>query len=191
MRDTRDKLIDTTAALIEKQGYHATGLNQILEESGAPRGSLYYHFPDGKEELAAEAVRDREQRTCRNVEQRLSEIDDPVDAIYRFAMSLVAYVETSGHVGGAPFANVTLETASTSERLRITCRAAYGSIRELFEHKLSGAGYPADRARSLATLVTGAIDGAIILSRADGTSEPLRQTADELRALLECARPKP
>ena len=188
MSDTRDKLIDTTAELLERQGYHATGLNQILKESGAPRGSLYYHFPEGKEELAAEAVRDRGQRTHRNVERRLSEVDDPVEAIHRFVLSLVEYVEESNHMGGAPFANVTLEAASTSERLRTTCRAAYGGIRELFERKLSSSGYPDDRARSLATLVTGAIDGAIILSRADGTSEPLRQTADELKVLLECAR---
>ncbi len=53
---TRARIIATTVALMEAQGYHATGLNQILHQSATPKGSLYHHFPGGKEELAAEAV---------------------------------------------------------------------------------------------------------------------------------------
>lgn len=49
----RDNILRTASRLFRKQGYHATGLNQITAESGAPRGSLYYYFPGGKEELAA------------------------------------------------------------------------------------------------------------------------------------------
>ncbi len=52
---TRDQIIEATAGLLETQGYRATGLNQIIEESGAPKGSLYYYFPGGKEEFSTEA----------------------------------------------------------------------------------------------------------------------------------------
>ncbi|UUZ80779.1 TetR/AcrR family transcriptional regulator [Paenibacillus sp. P26] len=52
----RERLIQATSNLIELQGYHATGLNQIIKEGGAPKGSLYYYFPNGKEELVAESV---------------------------------------------------------------------------------------------------------------------------------------
>jgi len=53
---TRKKLVDATAALLRRQGYHATGLSDIVAESGAPRGSLYFHFPGGKDELARAAL---------------------------------------------------------------------------------------------------------------------------------------
>ena len=56
MASTKERFIETTCQLMEDQGYHATALNQIIEESGAPKGSLYYYFPGGKEELAAEAI---------------------------------------------------------------------------------------------------------------------------------------
>jgi TetR/AcrR family transcriptional regulator, lmrAB and yxaGH operons repressor len=50
--DTRERVIQTAAGLFRAQGYHATGLNQVLAEGGLPKGSLYFHFPGGKEQLA-------------------------------------------------------------------------------------------------------------------------------------------
>lgn len=54
--DAREKAIDTAERLFRVQGYAATGLNQIIGESGAPKGSFYFHFPGGKRELAAEVL---------------------------------------------------------------------------------------------------------------------------------------
>lgn len=54
--DSREKILAAATRLFQLQGYYGTGLNQIIKESGAPKGSLYYHFPDGKEQLAIEAV---------------------------------------------------------------------------------------------------------------------------------------
>ena len=54
--NTKENLIETAAKLFETKGYYATGLNEILAESGAPKGSLYYHFPKGKEQLALAAI---------------------------------------------------------------------------------------------------------------------------------------
>ena len=65
--ETRERIIQTAAYLFQLQGYHATGLNQIIKESKSPRGSVYYHFPNGKEELAIEAVK----YTGKSVEEQL------------------------------------------------------------------------------------------------------------------------
>ena len=56
MSDARSRILLTMARLIEKQGYHATGLNEIIRESNTPKGSLYYYFPGGKEQIGAEAI---------------------------------------------------------------------------------------------------------------------------------------
>ncbi|MDQ2717139.1 MAG: TetR/AcrR family transcriptional regulator, partial [Chloroflexota bacterium] len=69
MNTTREQIIEATCDLLEAQGYHATGLNQILAESGAPKGSLYYYFPQGKEELTAAAI----DRTGKLVAQRIKD----------------------------------------------------------------------------------------------------------------------
>ena len=54
--NTKDIFIDTASSLFANQGYHATGISEILKKSNAPKGSLYYYFPQGKEQLAQEAL---------------------------------------------------------------------------------------------------------------------------------------
>ena len=52
----RAKILEMAARLFQSQGYSATTMSQVLQESGAPKGSLYYYFPQGKEQLAIEAI---------------------------------------------------------------------------------------------------------------------------------------
>ena len=55
--DTRTRMLEATARLLRQRGYHGTSLNDILAASGAPRGSLYFHFPGGKDQLVIEVTR--------------------------------------------------------------------------------------------------------------------------------------
>src|SRR4026208_2300569 len=71
--DTRRRMIVTTSKLLERQGFHGTGLNQILEEANAPKGSMYFHFPAGKNQHAPPATAAhprRQDRTRRGGERR-------------------------------------------------------------------------------------------------------------------------
>lgn len=184
MNNTRQRILHKTAELLEVQGYHATGLNQIVRESGTPRGSLYYYFPNGKEELAAEAVLDSAQRMKGYATQTLAAIADPAEAVYQFVLQLADHSEDQNCQGGAPLATVALEAPATSERLRHACQEAYAEMRRPFEEKLTAAGLPPTRAASLATLITAALEGGVILTRANHNADPLRQIAAELRTLL-------
>ena len=68
--DSRDRMLQTAGELLHRQGYTATGLNQILDESRAPKGSLYFHFPGGKEELMSLAL----ERTSASLTEMLERI---------------------------------------------------------------------------------------------------------------------
>ena len=180
MTTTRDQIIDTTSDLMESQGYHATGLNQIVAESGAPKGSLYHYFPGGKEEMAAEAI----DRTGRQLEERiranLPPGVAPAEALRDFAHTIAFHIEASGYRAGGPLTAVAMETATNSERLNRACRDAFERVITAFAERLVTEGTPAERARGLSVFVTAAIEGGIILSRTYHSGDPLRQVGDVL-----------
>jgi TetR/AcrR family transcriptional repressor of lmrAB and yxaGH operons len=180
MGSTRDQIIETTCMLLEAQGYHATGLNQIIAESGSPKGSLYYYFPQGKEELTAEAIARSGRIIERNIRTSLANIEEPAEAIAGFVRLIAKAVETSKFSAGGPLTTVALETVNSSERLNLACREAYGWLRNAFAEKLVAGGFAPERAAALATFIVSAIEGGIILSRTNHSGDALRQVADEL-----------
>lgn len=189
MASTREQFVETTCQLMEIQGYHATGLNQIVVESGGPKGSLYYYFPEGKEELAAEAVRQTGKNVAERIRSNLSTSEDAGPAIKLFIRTIADVVESSGFQAGGPLTAVAMETATTNERLNMACREAFDQILAAFADRLSGLGYSSQRAAELATFITAVIEGGIVLSRTQHSGDPLRQVANELASLLGEVRP--
>ncbi|RIK29802.1 MAG: TetR/AcrR family transcriptional regulator [Chloroflexi bacterium] len=186
MTSTRQQIIEKTSQLLERQGYHATGLNQIVAESETPRGSLYYYFPQGKEELAAEAVEFKARQMSEYMRRLLATHADPVEAIYWALLNFADHMDRGGCRGGAPIASVALETAGSSERLRESCHLAYGFLVAPVQEKLVAAGYPMERAEALALTISAALEGGMILSRTEQSSRPLRIIAEEIRTMLLC-----
>lgn len=184
MSSTREQFIETTCDLLEEQGYHATGLNQIVAESGSPKGSLYYYFPEGKEELAAEAIARTGEMVAARIRENLGDAADPADAVRHFVRRIAGHVEASDYHSGGPLMTVAMETATSSERLNLACREAYGRLQEAFAEALRAGGFAPERAAELATFITASIEGGIILSRTEHSGAPLRRVADELGRFL-------
>lgn len=184
MTNTRDQIIQTTSNLIENQGYHATGLNEIVKESGAPKGSIYYYFPDGKEGIIAEAVLYAGETVAGRIRTHLDTKSDPARAVQSFVEEIAHFVEVSGFHSGGPLTIVASETATTSEKLNQTCREAYTMVREAFQSKLLESGFSQERAANLAWMITSVTEGAIILSRTYHSGDPLRIAARELACLI-------
>jgi TetR/AcrR family transcriptional repressor of lmrAB and yxaGH operons len=189
MNTTRDQIVQTACRLLEMQGYQATGLTQIIEESGAPRGSLYYYFPEGKEELVAEAIASTAEVVADRIRTSLAEVEAPGGAVKQFILTLAQHARASGYERGGPITTAALEAASTSERVREACLAAYCSWRKSFEEKVAEGGCNGERAARLAALIVAALEGAIILSRTERSVAPLEYVAEELETLIDGAAP--
>lgn len=170
--------------LLEVQGYYATGLNQLIQESSTPRGSLYFHFPGGKEELASEAVRRAGTEISHNLEATLNTHVEIGDAIAAFVFKLAEELETSDFRKGCPVANVAMETAAISDRLRQTCEQIYSEWHNLLQQRLQKAGLQQPEADSWSLLIWASVEGALLLSRTYRSTEPLETVATHLRNLL-------
>lgn len=184
MSSTRDQIIDATCELIESQGFHATGLNQIVKTSGAPKGSLYHYFPAGKDELAEAAIERAGLLVAERINASIATGADVAEAVRAFVATIAHFAEVSGFRSGGPLMTVAMETATTNERLNQACRTAYSRLLAAFEAKLAAGGYAPAQARARATFITAAIEGGIMLSRVYHSGDPLLAVAEQLGDLL-------
>ncbi|MER7011375.1 TetR/AcrR family transcriptional regulator [Saccharopolyspora sp. NPDC000359] len=184
---TRQQVLETAMELFNQQGYHGTGVNQVLAEASAPRGSLYFHFPGGKQQLAAEAV----TASGRQVGELLALLADRVEPREAIA-AIVGYFEQalveSDFRRGCPVATVALEASAESPEVRSACGAAYGLWQEQLAEGLRGWGIPAARADELAVVALSLIEGALLLCKVQHDVTPLRTAGGQLTALVEAAR---
>jgi TetR/AcrR family transcriptional regulator, lmrAB and yxaGH operons repressor len=178
MNSAKQQILEAAARLFEKQGYHATGLNEIIRESGAPKGSLYYYFPDGKEQIGAETALWSAGQMSERIRHGLSQSDNPAEAVRLLALGIAGAVEQSGFAAGGPLMMLAAESAVRSERVNAACREAYGQLQAAFAEKFS-----ADD--DLAEFVLSTLEGAILLSRVQHSGEPLRRVAEHLYSHLK------
>jgi TetR/AcrR family transcriptional repressor of lmrAB and yxaGH operons len=179
---SRTAFIEATADLMRRQGYGATAISEIVALSGAPKGSLYFHFPGGKEQLAAEAVSSAGERLRGQIAAILSSSDDLAVCIGRLIDALAAGLERSDYQRGCPIATVTLEAASASEAIRVSADAVFGSWLTVLAARMRADGLDPAAAERRATFVLSAVEGALILARARGQLEPLIAVRQELTA---------
>lgn len=186
---TRARMLEATADLLQKQGYAGTGLAEILEASGAPRGSLYFHFPGGKEQLASEALAANGREWLQRFEAIGGTTRDPGEAIDAACAMLAEELETSAWQLGCPIATVALEAAHASEPIRATCAAHFAALEDLVVKMLEGHGVPHEIAVVAATLGVSAIEGALLLARVQRSRAPLDRVAFALRAQISALVP--
>src|SRR2546423_15526135 len=135
---TRSRMLDATRDLVESRGYFGTGLNQVLADSGAPRGSLYFHFPGGKDQLVAEAL----TRSGEDVASIIDGLAAPnaADFVEGLLTRLGDRLEESGWHKGCPVATVALEPAAANNAIQQVCSTAYTSWERTLRDRLGTAG---------------------------------------------------
>jgi TetR/AcrR family transcriptional repressor of lmrAB and yxaGH operons len=182
---TKARLAESMLELIQTSGYSGTGLNAVIDHAAAPKGSIYFHFPDGKEGLGVAAVELATQRFATLIAEAAVSAGGPAEAARSAIEALTTIVSESDYRLGCPVSVVTLEMGAESERLRQACATAFESWIAPTAAFLEASGLAADEARSLATVVVSTIEGAVIVSRAMRSTQPLVSAADVVAELID------
>ena len=181
--DTRRRMIHGAARAIGTRGVGGMSLRDLAKEAGVPLGSTYHHFPGGKAQLAEEAVTSTGRRVAKLVESaREQGIDGAIAAFTRVWRELL--VETDFRTGCPVLAVATGDDPELTE----TARGIFASWQDLMVAGLADGGVPAERAPGLARMIVASLEGAVAVSRAERSLEPLDQVSAELITLVQAAR---
>jgi AcrR family transcriptional regulator len=184
---TRERLISASAELFRHQGYVGTGVKQIVEEAGAPFGSMYHFFPNGKEELGAETIRWSGEMYGRLIDLFYEPGVDPVVATRRFFEGAADVVRDSGYTDACPIATVALEVASTSETMRRATADVFESwLAKLTQH-FGEVGLTKTQARHVSVALFCLLEGAFILARATHDHTHIRAAGRSASDLVRAA----
>lgn len=181
MASPRDRMIVSAALLIRERGAHSTAISDVLEHSGAPRGSAYHHFPGGRTQLLCEAV----DFAAEHIARRIASAATALDALDIVVDGFRTQLTDSGFRAGCPVVAVAVEADNTEVLARAA--AAFRRWIGLIEELLRADGVHPERATELAMLVTTSIEGAVLVARTTGDGTALDLVHRQLRALVTAA----
>jgi TetR/AcrR family transcriptional repressor of lmrAB and yxaGH operons len=183
--ETRQRMIEATERLLRRDGYAATGWRTVVEQAGAPWGSAYHHFPDGKEQLAAEAVALGAAHVGGALDKVLATSATPAEGVRSWFALAAGNLEQSEFIDGCPVATVALETVPRFDRLSEACVAAIEAWKNRLVEEFTRAGAAPVRADQLATLTVSNLEGALLLARVARSTEPLDLAGELMFGLLQ------
>ncbi|MFF3485890.1 TetR/AcrR family transcriptional regulator [Streptomyces sp. NPDC002701] len=188
-RGPRERMVFSAAQLIRRGGVASAGMREVAVHAGAPRGSLQHYFPGGKEQLVNEAVGWAGRYAGNRVDRFLAALSEPTPG--RLFAEMVRQwtdeYESDGFAGGCPVAAATVDCAESTASTREAVAAAFATWTTPVARALTDLGVPAGRSDALATLMISALEGAILMARAERDVRALTTVADELGPVLDAA----
>jgi len=176
--DSRSRMIHAAAELFGQRG-------DVVRESGAPRGSTYFHFPGGKAELAREAIARAGDELEEMVAQAARHADDPGSLVRALAQIMAGRFERSGYQSGCAIATMVLELAPRDEEFTADFDSVFARWRAALVTRFEPLGIAPGRAAVLAGLTMSALEGALVLSRAARSIEPFNTAVEALISALD------
>ncbi len=181
--DHRMKLIRTAAKLFQQQGYSATGVNQIIKDSETPRGSFYYYFPKGKEELAAETVRNAGKDISLILENAFKTASSFPIGVDNITNKIGDWFEKTGFTAGCPITAIHLEKTPENSILTQVCQDVFSSWVHIVERFAVSNGHES-QAHELGEAVILGLEGAWILARAQQNKGPFTVVGKMIKSML-------
>jgi TetR/AcrR family transcriptional regulator, lmrAB and yxaGH operons repressor len=182
--DSKEKTLAAAAQLFRRRGFHGTALQEILAAGGAPRGSLYFHFPGGKEEIGEAALRLAGETVRAKIALAAEAAPSAEIFLTGIARGMAADLQNSAFNDGCPIATTALETSAQSEALGAATRAAFQSWEREIARGLQRFAIAAGDADQMATIVLCQLEGALLLARTYRDPKPLEHAEQALKLLL-------
>ncbi|MCQ4087824.1 TetR/AcrR family transcriptional regulator [Saccharibacillus sp. JS10] len=187
--NARDNIISTAARLFFSQGYHATGLSQIVKESQAPKGSLYHYFPNGKEELASICIQQTNELILQKFEDTFAAHKSAADGIHQFVQDMAHETEAAGFTGFLPFSFwAAVETSCISQNLRKMCQGVFADWQRVIARQLIHEGMETAKAEDTGLLIISLLEGALIISLTNQDKQPLLTASNYMAAVTKHAK---
>jgi TetR/AcrR family transcriptional regulator, lmrAB and yxaGH operons repressor len=188
--DSKGKTLAAAAKLFRQQGYHGTALHDILSTGGSPRGSLYFHFPGGKEQIGEAALTLSGEAVRAAIARAAEASQDAETFLVRIVRGMAADLERSDYREGCPIATTALETAAQSEILGAATRNAFQKWELEIKRGLFRFGMTAGDADLAATVVLSQLEGALLLARTYRSLEPIHRAEQAVKLLVRGSEAK-
>jgi AcrR family transcriptional regulator len=182
---TRDRILTATNELFRRNGYNGTSIKQITIAAKVPMGSLYHFFPEGKDQLAREAIESSGPAYQQLFEIIADEAATVAEAISNFFDGAAEVLEATDFIDICPIGTVAREVASTNETLRQATSKVFAGWITAMAARLEAAGLPSSEANALATTVVASLEGGFMLARAARDTAPLLATGTAIRLLVD------
>ncbi|MGY4738790.1 TetR/AcrR family transcriptional regulator [Streptomyces sp. ATMOS53] len=182
--DSRERMVTSAVALLGEHGAGSVSIDRVLAHSGAPRGSVYHHFPGGRAQLIDEAVVFAGDVMADLIDAAMDD-PDPLRAVDGFLALWRERLLRSDFRLGCPVVAVAVESDDRSPERARSAAAVFARWQTALAAVLLRHGLPEERARRLAAFVVAAVEGAVVMCRAERSTAPFDATAAELRGLLE------
>ena len=183
--DTKSLIIEISTTLFQQKGYIGVGLNEILKACNISKGSLYHHFPNGKEELLVACLERLKENITEDMKDIFQRYSTAPEATLAMIEQLITNLETEGTITGYTFSSIVSEMGSLSDNIRHACAQLYHQIQDIYYYKLIEDGYSQKAAYSTAVMMTATIEGAMMLCLTQKDTEPLRVIARVLPPMLK------
>ncbi len=181
----REAIIEAALRLFRRNGYAASGMNDIVEASGAPKGSVYHYFPDGKASIAVAAIELAGRRAVATLAELSEEAQSGGALVEAYAARLGGWLKKSGFKDGCPITTICLELSPQNRTVTAAAREAFSARRQVLARVLLKDGWTEDKARELALLAISAVQGALVQARLERSVLPLASTAKGLSTILD------
>src|SRR5882757_1408482 len=182
--DTRERMVAAALELFGRRGYHATAFSDVVEAGNVPRGSIYFHFPGGKEELARAVSEAATVEIVGLCDTAAAGADGPESYVRALVEIVAERLVRTGYERGCAVATMVLELAPYAPEMQATFADCFQRWRDTMAAHLIGWGIAPQDATDSAVMIMSTLEGALLLSRALGSTDPLYRTADQLVAGL-------